>query len=181
MILTFQGVMMAAIDDFSLTPTGTSADNANCFFNNPSQRAATVSSTSTIAAPLAKRQYRSSSFAINCSISGVHRSRQRRSRPTLDQTVILYRMTIVLSLSMPQMSLTDANDPPDTMAADLTFSFTVSNPASLPIHHLAIQGTGASAAITGTVTTQGVVVSDYEGASQLYVVSSFKARLAMAM
>ena len=52
------------------------------------------------------------------------------------------------------------------MAADYTFSFTVSNPclaAYTPIY--AIQGTGASAAITGTVTTQGVVVGDYEGAS----------------
>jgi uncharacterized protein len=61
----------------------------------------------------------------------------------------------------------DTNDPPDSMAADFVMSFstaTAVDPCTLtytPIY--AIQGSGLTAAITGTVTTQGVVVGDYEG------------------
>lgn len=62
----------------------------------------------------------------------------------------------------------DSNDPPDNMAADYVWSFTtlasnVCDLAFTPIY--AIQGSGMSAAITGAVTTQGVVVGDYEGLS----------------
>jgi predicted extracellular nuclease len=63
---------------------------------------------------------------------------------------------------------TDSDDPPDTMAADVSIDFTVATAdpcagsfTSIP----AIQGSGSSAAITGTVTTEGVVVGDYEGPS----------------
>jgi len=56
----------------------------------------------------------------------------------------------------------------DQMAADVSFSFSTpsSNPCSdayTPIY--TIQGSGATAAVTGVVTTQGVVVGDYEGPS----------------
>ncbi|MCB0135565.1 MAG: lamin tail domain-containing protein, partial [Caldilineaceae bacterium] len=60
----------------------------------------------------------------------------------------------------------DTNDPPDTMDADAAVMFTpfdVCLAVFTPIY--AIQGSGAAAAITGAVTTQGVVVGDYEGAS----------------
>ncbi|MCL4265568.1 MAG: ExeM/NucH family extracellular endonuclease [Anaerolineae bacterium] len=58
----------------------------------------------------------------------------------------------------------DANDPPDNMDADFSISFSTLDVCSLaytPIY--AIQGSGPAAAITGPVTTQGVVVGDYEG------------------
>jgi len=61
----------------------------------------------------------------------------------------------------------DANDPPDAMPADAIVAFTTLVPTDVcalpftPIY--AIQGDGATAAISGTVTTQGVVVGDYEG------------------
>ena len=66
---------------------------------------------------------------------------------------------------------TDTVDPPDAMAADVTSGFTVAPPVVIepcdqdftPIP--AIQGSGASVAITGAVTTEGVVVADYEGPS----------------
>ncbi len=60
----------------------------------------------------------------------------------------------------------DANDPPDAMAADVIVGFTpfdVCIAPSTPIY--SIQGSGPAAAITGVVTTQGVVVGDYEGPS----------------
>ena len=59
----------------------------------------------------------------------------------------------------------DVSDPPDVMQADVTTSFaTLSvDPCTLPFTGtFAIQGAGLSAAITGVVTTQGVVVGDYE-------------------
>jgi predicted extracellular nuclease len=59
----------------------------------------------------------------------------------------------------------DASDPPDGLAAEFSSVFTTTSEVCLasdtPIG--AIQGTGASAALTGTQTVQGVVVGDYEG------------------
>ncbi|MBA2315661.1 MAG: ExeM/NucH family extracellular endonuclease [Chloroflexi bacterium] len=58
----------------------------------------------------------------------------------------------------------DANDPPDAMAADFVFSFSTTDACETTYTPIpAIQGSGPSAAITGTVTTQGVVIGDYEG------------------
>jgi predicted extracellular nuclease len=62
----------------------------------------------------------------------------------------------------------DQDGTPDHMAADHVFSFTtvaanVCNTAFTPIY--GIQGSGSSAAITGAVVTQGVVVGDFEGPS----------------
>jgi uncharacterized protein len=64
----------------------------------------------------------------------------------------------------------DTDDPFDTMASDVTIGFTTvgtGNPCDDPFTAIpAIQGSGTSAAITGSVTTEGVVVGDYEGPSQ---------------
>ncbi len=62
----------------------------------------------------------------------------------------------------------DSNDPPDTMTANFTVGYTTASEdpciaAITPIP--AIQGSGATAAVTGSVRTRGVVVADYEGAS----------------
>ncbi|MEZ4515743.1 MAG: ExeM/NucH family extracellular endonuclease [Chloroflexota bacterium] len=63
----------------------------------------------------------------------------------------------------------DADDPPDNMTANVVVTFSPATPVDVcslsytPVYD--IQGSGLSAAITGSVTTQGVVVGDYEGAS----------------
>ncbi len=60
----------------------------------------------------------------------------------------------------------DAIDPPDAMTTDYVVTFSAGDAcaaAYTPIYQ--IQGTGDTAAITGSVTTKGVVVGDYEGAS----------------
>lgn len=63
------------------------------------------------------------------------------------------------------VSDTDTNDPPDHPVSDYTAGFTVADQCSpgavtaIP----AIQGSGANAAITGSVTVRGVVVGDHEG------------------
>lgn len=62
------------------------------------------------------------------------------------------------------ISDSDTADPPDQPAADFSATFTVAATtcaaADTPIGQ--IQGTGTSAALTGTRTVQGVVVADYE-------------------
>jgi predicted extracellular nuclease len=59
----------------------------------------------------------------------------------------------------------DASDPPDALAANFASAFTTTSEVCLspdtPIG--LIQGSGATAALTGTRTVQGVVVGDYEG------------------
>ncbi len=58
----------------------------------------------------------------------------------------------------------DTDDPPDNLTGQNSFSFTTEGPVCeqpfTPIYN--IQGSGPAAAITGTVTTRGVVVGDYE-------------------
>ncbi len=62
----------------------------------------------------------------------------------------------------------DANDPPDDMVANFTVGFTPFDVCTQPFTPIAqIQGSGAAAAITGTITTSGVVAGDFEGASGL--------------
>ncbi len=64
----------------------------------------------------------------------------------------------------------DTNDPPDTMSANFVvgYSTVAENPCTAVITPIpAIQGSGASAAVTGSVRTRGVVVADYEGASPM--------------
>ena len=74
--------------------------------------------------------------------------------------------TCTLAIPKDSVSDVDSIDPPDGLDVDFTLSFTVVNPcaqAYTPIYE--IQGAGASVAVAGTVTTQGVVVGDYEGPS----------------
>jgi predicted extracellular nuclease len=59
----------------------------------------------------------------------------------------------------------DVVDPPDGPVSDMSFTFTTLGPVCAQPFTPAysIQGDGADAAVTGSVTTQGVVVGDYEG------------------
>ncbi|MEZ5215023.1 MAG: Ig-like domain-containing protein [Ilumatobacteraceae bacterium] len=75
-----------------------------------------------------------------------------------------------LTVTAAEVTDVDAVDPPDAMSADVVTSFSVGSldPCTDPYVSIpSIQGSGASAAITGTVTTQGVVVGEYEGSASL--------------
>lgn len=64
------------------------------------------------------------------------------------------------------LNVVDQDGVPNNMAADYVFSFSPIDVCALsytPIY--SIQGSGLAAAITGTVSTQGIVVGDYEGPS----------------
>ncbi len=68
----------------------------------------------------------------------------------------------------PPNSVSDVDniDPPDTLTADFTLTFSVVTPCTQSYTPIAqIQGAGPTVAIPGPVTTQGVVVGDYEGQS----------------
>jgi len=84
---------------------------------------------------------------------------------TLDPTVNLVGgETCTLTVAAANVSDQDSNDPPDVMAADFTVGFTPFDVCIQPFTPIYdIQGSGATAAITGEITTMGVVVGDYEG------------------
>jgi predicted extracellular nuclease len=69
-----------------------------------------------------------------------------------------------LTVLATRVSDQDSNDPPDTMVTDYTVGFTTLNVCTATFTSIpSIQGSGLAAAVTGTVTTQGVVVGDFEG------------------
>ncbi|MAT96832.1 MAG: hypothetical protein CL608_06790 [Anaerolineaceae bacterium] len=110
-------------------------------------------------------------FTIVCSSSGGHTAVASGGPTafTLDpDSDFVDGESCTVTVLAAQVTDQDAQDPPDNMAADYSFSFstTDANVCELPYTPAyAIQGSGAAAAITGVVTTQGVIVGDYEGAS----------------
>ncbi|MDH4103423.1 MAG: ExeM/NucH family extracellular endonuclease [Thermoleophilia bacterium] len=106
-------------------------------------------------------------FDISCSTSGSHTASVSGGTTsfTLDPDVDFTNGdSCTVTVSAAQVTDQDANDPPDNMAVDYAFSFVAGNPCTnsfTPIY--TIQGSGPSTPIPGTVTTQGVVVGDFEG------------------
>ena len=108
-------------------------------------------------------------FDITCTGSGGHTATVSGGPQsfTLDpDSDFVGSESCTVTVLASQVTDQDTQDPPDNMAADFSFSFTTvaTNACELPFTPIyAIQGSGSSAAITGPVTTQGVVVGDYEG------------------
>ncbi len=71
-----------------------------------------------------------------------------------------------LTVLADQVSDQDGDDPPDNLATNFVLAFSASDVCPKPYTPIPeIQGSGPSATITGTVTTEGVVVGDFEGAA----------------
>jgi hypothetical protein len=72
-----------------------------------------------------------------------------------------------VTVAASQVTDQDSDDPPDNMLSSFSFGFTttaVSNACGDPFTPIySIQGDGSAAAITGDVTTEGVVVGDFDG------------------
>ena len=108
-------------------------------------------------------------FTLVCTTSGQHTATVTGGPTTFtldpDADFVLgdsCTLTIVASLVSDQ----DPVDPPDTLAANFVATFTTINICDLPFTPIPqIQGNGLTTPIPGTVTTQGVVIGDYEGAS----------------
>jgi uncharacterized protein len=108
-------------------------------------------------------------YTLNCSLSGSHTAAFSGGTTTFTvnpDTDFISGDNCTFVVLANQVSDVDANDPPDNMVANFTVGFSTVNACTLaytPIYD--IQGSGPTAAITGTVTTQGVVVGDNEGPS----------------
>lgn len=110
-------------------------------------------------------------YTISCTLSGSHTATVSGGPTafTLDPSADFAQgESCTVTILAANVSDQDAIDPPDTLDADVVFSFATTVPISCdaaftPIYQ--IQGAGNAPAITGGVTTQGVVVGDYEGPS----------------
>ena len=85
---------------------------------------------------------------------------------TLPHTDFTNGETVTVTIDDAQVEDQDATDPPDNLAADFSFDFTIISLVPVcdqpftPIYD--IQGSGATAAITGNVVTEGIVVGDFQ-------------------
>jgi len=88
---------------------------------------------------------------------------------TLDPSIpLVHGENCTLTVLANQVNDQDSNDPPDNMVVNFEVGFTAFNVCAsiyTPIYD--IQGSGLSTPIPGIVTTQGVVVGDFEGGSEV--------------
>jgi len=105
-------------------------------------------------------------YSLACSVSGAKTGAVSGGPTTfaIDPTMDFDGgESCTLTVYAANVSDQDANDPPDNMEFNFTAGFSTLDVCVLsftPAYD--IQGSGLTAAITGTVTTQGVVVGDYE-------------------
>ncbi len=108
-------------------------------------------------------------FTLACTSSGYHSATVSGGPTTftLDPTTDLVNgETCTLTIIATNVSDQDGIDPPDTMSVNFVVGFTPFDVCAQPFTPIpAIQGSGATVALPGTRTTQGVVVGDYEGPS----------------
>ena len=162
-----------SVDDFSLNPDGIPDvfDAApEVSGTSPVEAAADVVVNQNIQVTFNEPvNFSDTSFSLTCSVSGGHPAGVSGGPaaftldPQTDFTVGDFCTLTVLADGVTDL---DTNDGPDAMAADFILNFSVVDVCALDyIRAYAIQGSGTTAAITGIVTTQGVVVGDYEGPS----------------
>ncbi len=161
-----------AVDDFSLTPRNVDAA-PYVSASSPAAGATGVARAANLSVTFSEPvDVTDPWFAISCSVSGAHNATVSGGPVTfvLDPTTdFASNETCTVTVYAAGVTDQDAQDPPDTMAGDASFSFTTidepvcGDPATY-IHD--IQGSGMSAALTGTHTIEGVVVGDYQAAGQ---------------
>ncbi len=112
-------------------------------------------------------------FNINCTASGAHPAvvsggaQNYVLDPDVDFSIT---ETCTVNVIATEVSDVDADDPPDNMDQDYSFSFSTLTPQcglpATPIHD--IQGNGASSPLVGqTHTIEAVVVATFQGADQI--------------
>ncbi|GAP13339.1 predicted extracellular nuclease [Longilinea arvoryzae] len=108
-------------------------------------------------------------FNLTCTLSGSHTASVSGGPVTftLDPGAdFVAGEACTLTVNKDLVSDQDSNDPPDTMTVSFSIGFSTGSTCLLgytPIY--TIQGSGLTTPIPGTVTTQGVVVGDFEGPS----------------
>jgi predicted extracellular nuclease len=113
-------------------------------------------------------------YDITCSISGPHSATVGGGPTTwtLDpDSNFVDGDNCTVTIFAAGVTDQDGNDPPDNMTVNFSIDFTAFDVCEHPYDGItripAIQGSGPSAAITGTVTTAGVVVGDFEGTASV--------------
>jgi predicted extracellular nuclease len=161
-----------AVDTFSLTPrivdfapevTDTYPDNGATDFPINANLTVTFSEPVNVT---------SSWFTLVCSTSGTVATNFSGGPTnfTLDPGIsLIHGETCTLTVLANQVSDQDGNDPPDNMVMNFVVGFTafdVCTTSYTPAY--AIQGTGLSSPLFGTlVTTKGVVAGDFEGSNSV--------------
>jgi uncharacterized protein len=158
-----------AVDDFSITPgnidfaptvSDTIPANAATLLDLAGNITITFSEAVNVTA---------AAFNISCAPSGAHTFALSDGPATftLDPSInFVGADSCTVTINAADVTDQDVFDPPDTMAANYTFTFTVADICAQPFTHIpAIQGSGDTVTTTAVQTTQGVVVGDYEGAS----------------
>ncbi len=112
-------------------------------------------------------------FSVTCAASGVHAVTVSGGPSTFTvdpSTDFAANELCTVVVTAANVTDQDTTDPPDTMAADVTFSFTTASTvacgdASTPIN--AVQGLGSTSPLVGTIVSiEGVVTADYQAAGQ---------------
>ena len=113
-------------------------------------------------------------YGIDCTASGAVTATVSGGPTTwtLDPDVELAEDEVcTVTIVAASVSDADPQDPPDTMAADRTFTFTVGNICTTPTHTISqVQGAGSATPLSGQfVSVRGIVTADFTsgGASGL--------------
>ncbi|MEP7113699.1 MAG: ExeM/NucH family extracellular endonuclease [Ilumatobacteraceae bacterium] len=111
-------------------------------------------------------------FSIDCSSTGAHTASVTGGPLTFTlQPDAPFVVDDICSVTLFAAGVVDQDtvDPPDGMAENVTFAFSVGDPCAAPASLIStVQGSGATSPITGSVVAiQGVVVGDYQGSTGL--------------
>ena len=174
-----------AIDDFSVTANGVPAADTAPTVNSttPANSATNVAVSSNVVINFSESVTASASaFALDCgSPQAFAQSPSPNSSFTLTPASDLpYSTTCTVTVTAGQIADTDANDPPDQMASDVTFSFTTANPPPPVATNVIINevdadtpGTDAAEFVelydggVGNTPLDGLVVVFYNGSNDL--------------
>ena len=160
-----------AVDDFSLTPTVAAGDAAPAVAaSTPADGAVNVAVNASLSVTFSE-QVVVASGAITLACGGVAKAISVSGDPgtTFDLTYLPPLpggATCEIAISAAGITDSDTNDPPNTMAANLTIDFTTVAPdpcAAADTAIGAVQGTGDISPLAGSsVVIQGAIVGDYE-------------------
>ncbi|HSN74895.1 MAG TPA: Ig-like domain-containing protein, partial [Anaerolineae bacterium] len=169
-----------AIDDLTVTATTSSADTPPTVTSTtPTNNAQNVALNTTITVNFSDNgpdgvDVAAGAFTVQCPVGTPVAFSSAPALPADNITSVVLTPNSPLppattcTVTVLASQVTDNDGAADPMAANFVFTFTTIDPsvcslAFTPIY--SIQGSGPSAAITGAVTTQGVVVGDFEGPS----------------
>ncbi|RMG74056.1 MAG: ExeM/NucH family extracellular endonuclease, partial [Chloroflexi bacterium] len=112
-------------------------------------------------------------FNVTCGTSGNVTSDYTNTPGTATTHTLTYTgsglsagETCTVTINATNVTDADTDDPPDNMAADYVFNFTVATPVVFDLIH-DIQGSGAAVTGSGPFTVEAVVIADYQNSNQL--------------